>query len=683
MKDLHSLEELIVTAYEHLDGMSCRDISAVWARVPQVMSRRQPRHQSNPSSQEKLSKDDMQRMLSKIFDDTVTAIGEFDTRELTGTILGMAKILCILGKRRDQDSARVELRELLQNRNMRPKEELFQSFANVCKNKLDQFEARHLSNLAYAYALINYVPEIDAGENDLFDYIAEQSRGSIDAHEFKPQELSNMLWAYATVKKSHAVLFEAIGDEIVASKHLTGFRPQTLKDIVWAYAKADVRHPKLFEKVANHVINYDSLDEFKPQELSNTVWAFAKAGVHNPKLFEKVATHIVQSNSLLRFEPQACSNIVWAYATADIRHERLFEKVASHIVGLDRLVLFEPQALSNTVWAYATANISHQELFEKMAKATIGKLDRFTHPQDFSNTVWAYAKAGVSHPKLFDKMANRFVALDIFHRFDPQALSNTTWAYATAQVSHPTLFEEVAKAAIQRNGAFENSQHIANTVWAYATMGITDKQLFESFVQTVSKVINTCNNQEIANIAWAYAVADVDAPTLFNDAFINKCVKETDFFEKIALFQLYQWHLWQTKEKKRCNPGLPVELLDRSYKAFISEDPTISKLQDDVVSQLTSIGLNPKEEVLMDSGYRMDALVEVNGKMIGVEVDGPYHFVGKSRSPLGRTVLKRRQVPAIDGIELVSVPYWEWNKQLGEDEVKRREYLRKLLSLMK
>ena len=81
----------------------------------------------------------------------------------------------------------------------------------------------------------------------------------------------------------------------------------------------------------------------------------------------------------------------------------------------------------------------------------------------------------------------------------------------------------------------------------------------------------------------------------------------------------------------------------------------------------------------MDSGYRIDAIVEVNGKAVGVEVDGPWHFIGNSRSLLGRTIIKRRQVPAIDGIELVSVPYWEWNALLGKDEVKRQDYLRELL----
>ena len=78
MKDLHSVEEVIITAYDHLDDMSRKDISAVWARIPQLMSKRQQRHQSNTSK--KLSKEDMRHMMYKIFDNTVTAIEDCDMR---------------------------------------------------------------------------------------------------------------------------------------------------------------------------------------------------------------------------------------------------------------------------------------------------------------------------------------------------------------------------------------------------------------------------------------------------------------------------------------------------------------------------------------------------------------------------------------------------------------------------
>ena len=78
MKDLHSVEEVIVTAYDNLDGMPRKDISAVWARVPQLMSKRQPRHHSNSSK--KLPKEDMRQMMYKIFDNTVTAIEDCTRR---------------------------------------------------------------------------------------------------------------------------------------------------------------------------------------------------------------------------------------------------------------------------------------------------------------------------------------------------------------------------------------------------------------------------------------------------------------------------------------------------------------------------------------------------------------------------------------------------------------------------
>eukprot|EP00577_Skeletonema_sp_RCC1716_P001169 CAMPEP_0113417726 /NCGR_PEP_ID=MMETSP0013_2-20120614/25807_1 /TAXON_ID=2843 ORGANISM="Skeletonema costatum, Strain 1716" /NCGR_SAMPLE_ID=MMETSP0013_2 /ASSEMBLY_ACC=CAM_ASM_000158 /LENGTH=552 /DNA_ID=CAMNT_0000304875 /DNA_START=663 /DNA_END=2317 /DNA_ORIENTATION=- /assembly_acc=CAM_ASM_000158 len=552
--------------------MSRRDVSAFWTCISKLMTKRQPMQRSKSSNNNnigELSFEDMEYMLYTIFDDTANGIERCDMRGLTETTLGMAKIVKTLSqqsKRRGEDNSRVILRRLLLSEDMKPNERLFQFLAGASMDKLDRFDARCLSNLAYAYALIDYVPEFDDG-SDLFDHIAMKAVDIIA--EFNAQDMSNITWAYATVKKPHPVLFEAMGDQVVAREHLEEFDPQALSNIVWAYATSGVPHPSLFEKVANYIVESKSLDRFIPQDFSNTIWAYATAGVRHPSLFDKVANHIVESKSLDRFEPQALSNILWAYA-AQVPHPKLFEKLANHIAGLDNL-----------------------------------------------------------------------------DRFNPQDLSNIVWAYATARVHHPELFQRVAEAAIQRKTEFSKSQAVANLLWSYSAMGIVDKKLFLSFMPTAGKLIDSDTNQGLANIAWAYAVADVDAPTLFNAHFINKCVEKEDGFEIENFRQLHQWHLWQTKEKS--NSRLPVDFQERCYDIFISEEPTVSKLQDDVVAQLSSIGLDPKEEVLMGSGYRIDAVVEVNGKTIGIEVDGPSHFIGRSKSPTGSTILKRRQVPSIDG----------------------------------
>jgi hypothetical protein len=103
-----------------------------------------------------------------------------------------------------------------------------------------------------------------------------------------------------------------------------------------------------------------------------------------------------------------------------------------------------------------------------------------------------------------------------------------------------------------------------------------------------------------------------------------------------------------------------------------------SRMQNDVVNELISMGFNPQEEMLLScSGYRLDACVLVHGEKVGIEVDGPFHFTGFK--PTGHTVLKRRQVKNIDRMKIVSVPYWEW--EALDSRRQRQEYLSRKLSI--
>ena len=233
-------------------------------------------------------------------------------------------------------------------------------------------------------------------------------------------------------------------------------------------------------------------------------------------------------------------------------------------------------------------------------------------------------------------------------------------------------FDMLAEVAIMK------LNKIANFLWASATNG-QDQNLFSSLTPSVKANLDKYDEQSLSNIAWAYAVANVAAPSVFDDKFLDVCIKKEDEFIVDELNQLYQWQLWQ--EELKSNLQLPQSLQKKCNDAFISRVPEPSKLQDDVVSELSSFGLPLEEEVLTKSGHRIDAVVEVNGKQVGVEVDGPSHFIGnRSRTPTGSTILKHRQVVNLDGIPLVSVPYWEWNK-FKKDSGKKQQYLRKLLGL--
>jgi hypothetical protein len=317
----------------------------------------------------------------------------------------------------------------------------------------------------------------------------------------------------------------------------------------------------------------------------------------------------------------------------------LYEKLGDHIVAMKDLGQFMPQALSNIIWAFATA--------------------------------------GESHPKLFRKFGDHIVAMKNLGQFKPQSLSNIIWAYATAGEPHPQLYIKLGDHIVaMRDLSSFKPQDFSNIVWSYATVGIIDSQLFTSFATVVKSVLGQCNSQDLANVAWAYAVANVDDHLIFNTDFINALQAKANGFVPEGLRQLHQWQLWQDEMKSGIN--LPPALCENCRQAFVAQSYQSSSFQDDVISVLLSIGMLPKEEVLTTSGYRLDALVEVNGMKVGIEVDGPSHFV--NREATGSTFLKRRQVSTLDDIRIVSVPYWEWDR-FGNDRGKKQEYLRSKLCL--
>ena len=288
--------------------------------------------------------------------------------------------------------------------------------------------------------------------------------------------------------------------------------------------------------------------------------------------------------------------------------------MAQDIIAQD-LRFFNLQDLSNTVWAYAKAGQSYPALFKKFADAVIARdLNPSFNPLSFSHIVWAYAKVGDYNRTLFKKIANAIIVRDI-STFDLQSLSIIAWAFATANIYHQRLFDVIAEAAISWACEFSALQ-TANLLWAYASIGRESQRLFASFVPTVAALMQVFCHQGLANIAWSYSVSNVTAPHLFDCGFIAALLDREHEFIDAELRQLHQWQLWQFELGSATK--LPFSLQQHCYDAFILDRVCSSGMQDDVVHGLTSIGLEPQEEMLMPSGYQLDAYVMVNGVNVGV-----------------------------------------------------------------
>ncbi|EJK61975.1 hypothetical protein THAOC_17440 [Thalassiosira oceanica] len=304
--------------------------------------------------------------------------------------------------------------------------------------------------------------------------------------------------------------------------------------------------------------------------------------------------------------------------------------------------------------------------------AGLDNLDSFDL-QNLSNTAWAFATSGMSNPKLFRMIGGHVAGLDSLDSFKPQDASITAWAYATARLFNPRLFEKLATEMPARKDHF-HGQAVANFLWACATVGYTDERLFAAFAPLIASKLDECSEQDLANIAWAYSVENAPQD-LFNEGYASAIASKEKDFSAEELLQLHQWQLWQ--QELESGIELPRSLRAKCRNAFTSQGYSESKLQNDVVGELKAAGLDLEEEVLLGSGYRIDALVKFSdGRIVAVEVDGPSHFI--DRRPTGSTILKHRQVARLDRIEVVSVPFWEWEK-LKNSEMKQH-YLRVKLS---
>jgi hypothetical protein len=350
----------------------------------------------------------------------------------------------------------------------------------------------------------------------------------------------------------------------------------------------------------------------------------------------------------------------------------LFTKIGDEATR--QISSFTTQNMANISHAFAVVGVSHHKLFDSIASEAMRRLPEF-NAQEIANLTWSFAKAKEVEPKLYHLIAEEILSrLDEF--VEPQHLSNTVWAFATAKLPHKPLFEAIAGVVIKRKHEF-SPQQVSNIIWSYSyiPVGSVNQLLCRSFEQVVFKSIDSCDPQFFANIAWSYAVANVDAPFLFgeNSPFIHAILSRQHEFNLEALCQLHQFILWR-KELKSDIP-LPFSLQKLCFNSYIAREPSPSAFQDHVISEIKSVGLEPKEEYLTSCGYSLDALVEIKGEQVGIEVDGPFHFAGKGQ-PLGKMTLKHRQVLSVTGIRIISIPYWEW-----EGTVDKQVYLRSKLGL--
>lgn len=173
-------------------------------------------------------------------------------------------------------------------------------------------DAFGLANVAWALATLHQHSTSTSVETIAF---SEQHASLLDTlaskacehpELFKPQELCNLLWAFATLKVRHAKLFERFAD--TAASRMREFTPQGLSQTIWAYSKLNLsKHSLLLAAAAAALPRLPSYDA---QSLATLAWSFANLEVEHRPLLAAVCVEAKQRPS--SFGTASCSQLLWA-----------------------------------------------------------------------------------------------------------------------------------------------------------------------------------------------------------------------------------------------------------------------------------------------------------------------------------------------------------------------------------
>ena len=234
--------------------------------------------------------------------------------------------------------------------------------------------------------------------------------------------------------------------------------------------------------------------------------------------------------------------------------------------------------------------------------------------------------------------------------------------YAACSLRYPGLANSIARLCKHQLDRL-SPQHVVSIAHSFASVGDVEPEFLEAAGGMMATRLPDLEPRQVSTMLWCLAVADADCDggLLASKAFSEYMASKTTAGEwnVVDLNQLHQFLLWSTKERSLISlDALPGTLPEECLNAFSASPSQPSLLQKQVGDHLSGFDLSLEHEHITEHGYSLDLVVtHRSGLRIGIEVDGPHHFLGDSEEPTGATLLKRRQLRRL-GWPLLPVPYY-------------------------
>eukprot|EP00929_Paragymnodinium_shiwhaense_P048000 TRINITY_DN24338_c0_g1_i6.p1 TRINITY_DN24338_c0_g1~~TRINITY_DN24338_c0_g1_i6.p1 ORF type:complete len:456 (-),score=94.50 TRINITY_DN24338_c0_g1_i6:167-1534(-) len=341
--------------------------------------------------------------------------------------------------------------------------ELAWGLADRAIDKLDEFAARHLANVAWAFVTLSAADgqassarrAASAAGRDpttkvrgLLDGIADRAPAATEAGRMLPQDIASLLWALAATRTGDTFAHRALAEE--AHRQRAGFKRQGLVSTIWAIAtlESDVVPAPLVAAESWYT---------RPSEI----------------------------------------------AAADRTVSRVTEMAEAAVAAAGDGGLDAAQS-ARLAWAFAQLRAAHRGVLDAVAAGTLANTAALS-PQDIANVSWAMGT--LSYPcsvAFLEALLRR--ATTALAEFADRHLAAVAWALATMQQDDVHGIEPLRTelAHRSRSGALK-ANDLSICVWAFAVLGEPAEVISEIVGPSHRLALDDFGVQDLSNLAWSLA----------------------------------------------------------------------------------------------------------------------------------------------------------------------------------
>lgn len=170
-----------------------------------------------------------------------------------------------------------------------------------------------------------------------------------------------------------------------------------------------------------------------------------------------------------------------------------------------------------------------------------------------------------------------------------------------------------------------------------AMLGVSSELLCTALVRAAERRVGSFKSHILEKTAWAFAVVNVYSDALFGPVFAHHRFESVPWSD--WLHQLHQWVVWH-RELELPRP-LSVAFRQRCLINFTIAPIALSYMRSDVVAALAECNTCPLEDVVLDEGYTVHALSQLEGRRFIKKDDAPNQFKWGRGSPHGVALPKK------------------------------------------